>query len=402
MKNGVSRRFLQSAALPALSVALTGFTNLTMTVGVQAFAGIETLGAFSLIYAPAVVGLAIQRLVLSQTLMRGAHVSRVSGLPLALVLIWMFFPGLSAVLSVVVSAQGAFKMLPLLCCLALFQDFLRYMFLGAKTPAPAFAADLEWFVVGGLGLVTAIVVPGHALQLIIGAQVVGGATSAAMLFKIRRRVGSIRITKTASVRHLLAEAIAISTLPQLSQYIIAGLVGIAVVGEFRSAQLMMVPITMLATLAQAIVFPRLDAENCGAVQRWAILCGFAAGVLGLVLMIARAMNPFGAFDLLGFGDGQSFYAAVGALILGGALSLYLMIYMVRIRIVLPQAYWLRWRIGAAVIEPLASVWGGIALGAPGLAFGSVASNAATVVGLAAKERRIPAAGSRPLGSLPSG
>ncbi|CCW10913.1 hypothetical protein EBESD8_14470 [Rhodococcus aetherivorans] len=402
MEAGLRRRAL-AAALPALSVALTGITNLTMTVGVQAFAGIETLGAFSLIYAPAVVGLAIQRLVLSQTLMRGAHVSRVAGLPLALVLMWMSFPGLSALMSVIVSGPAVFKLLPLLCCLSLFQDFLRYMFLGAKVPAAAFGSDLVWFVIGVLGLATAIVVPGHALELIIGTQIVGATISAAALFRVRSRIGTIRIIKTAPVGHLLTEAATISTLPQVSQYIIAGFVGISVVGEFRSAQLLIVPVTMLATQAQAIVFPRLDPEDRSAVKRWSLLCGTAAGILGLVLMFARAINPLGVFDLLGFGDSSSFYWTLGALTLGAALSLYLMIYMVRIRIVLPQSYWLRWRIGAAVIEPLASVGAGIAFGAPGLALGFVTSNAATLVGLAAKERITPVSGSPPhVHSSPNG
>lgn len=402
-KRGIRQRFLHTAALPALSVALTGITNLTMTVGVQAFAGIVALGAFSLIYAPAVVGLAIQRLVLSQTLMRGAHVSRVAGLPLALVLMWMSFPGLSALMSVIVTAPAVFKLLPLLCCLSLFQDFMRYMFLGAKAPAPAFVSDLVWFVIGAIGLLAAMAVPEHALVAIVGSQIVGAAISAAALFKVRSRIGTIRITKTAPVGHLLTEAATISTLPQLSQYIIAGFVGVSVVGEFRSAQLMVVPITMLATQAQAIVFPRLDPEDRGAVRRWALLCAAAAGVLGLLLMIARTINPFGVFALLGFGDSSSFYWTLAALTFGASLSLYLMIYMVRIRIVLPQSYWLRWRIGAAAIEPIASVGSGIAFGAPGLALGFVASNAASLAGLMAKERITPVSGSPPLArSAPSG
>lgn len=400
---GLRRRVLHAAALPALSVALTGITNLTMTVGVQAFAGLQVLGAFSLIYAPAVVGLAIQRLVLSQTLMRGAHVSRVSGLPMALVLMWVTFPGLSALMSVLVSGPAVFKLLPVLCCLSLFQDFLRYMFLGAKAPAPAFVSDLVWFGIGALGLAAAIAAPAHALGCIIGAQIAGAMVSAAALFHARNRIGAIRITKTAPVGHLLTEAATISTLPQLSQYIIAGFVGVAVVGEFRSAQLMIVPVTMLATQTQAIIFPRLNPQDRGAVHRWALLAGAAAGLTGLTLMGARALNPFGVFDLLGFGDNASFYWTLAALTLGAALSLYLMIYMVRIRIVLPQSYWLRWRIGAAVIEPIASVGSGIAFGAPGLALGSLTSNTVTLVALVTKEKITPVSGAPPLmASSPSG
>ncbi|WP_157084124.1 hypothetical protein [Millisia brevis] len=370
-----------------MSVALTGLTNIGMTLGVQAFAGLSTLGAFALAYAPTMMGLTAQRLLLSQNLMRGAHVASVEFLPIAVVSLWVLSVGASIGVVVLIPGPTVFALIPVLCLFTLLQDFLRYMFLGANRSFHAFVADLTWFVLGIAGLGIAAVHQTGALQAVLLSQTFGAVVSTAMLFAARREIRARYPSGVAPVKPLFVEAVVISVLPYVSQYCIAFIIGIAVVGEFRSAQLLMVPVTMLATQAQAIIFPRLRPEDFSSVQRWAILCGLLAGSAGAIVVAVRWVDPWNVFDSLGFGDTRSFYVTTGLLVLGAVLSLYLMLYMVRIRIVLTKAVWLRWRLGAAFLEPTASIAAGLAVGTAGLAAGSLAANGTSAIGLLTHDLR---------------
>ncbi|WP_432676780.1 hypothetical protein ACRAJ3_15350 [Rhodococcus pyridinivorans] len=314
--------------------------------------------------------------------------SRVMNLPTALVSMWLIFPATSAAISFVVGGPSVFKLLPFLCLLSLIQDFLRYMFLGAKKPALAFTADLVWFVTGVVGFAASLAFQENGLFCLIGTQILGASVASIILFRGRNRLSSVRVIKTARVGSLLTEAATISTLPQISQFVIASIIGVSAVGEYRSAQLLMVPVTMIASQAQAIVFPRLIPEDRKSIHKWALLCGGTAGILGIIILAARWLDPFGIFDFFGFADGSSYYWTVAFIGTAAALGLYLMIYMVRIRIVVPGSFWLRWRIGIAALEPVVSVGVGVMAGAPGLALGSVASNVTALAAMGARDYRV--------------
>lgn len=359
-----------------------------MTLGVQALAGLAVLGAFTLAYAPTMIGLTAQRLLLSQSLMRGAHVTYVQGLPLAVATLWSLSVAASVCAVLILSTPSAFLLIPILSLFTLLQDFLRYMFLGSRQAANAFTADLVWFLVGMIGLFVAYLRVESALQSILMSQTVGAVIATIMLLHARMRVRARYPSGLAPVKPLFLESVFISMLPYASQYLVAFFVGLSVVGEFRSAQLLMVPVTMLATQVQAIVFPRLRPENARAVQKWGSICAVLALSAGLGVMMVRWLDPWRVFNTLGFGHGADFYLTVLLLALGATVSLYLMVYMVRIRVILDRSIWLRWRLGSAVLEPFVSITAGLALGAPGLACGSVASNLVAMSGIGWNDRRL--------------
>jgi hypothetical protein len=379
----------------AVSVVVTGLTNLMVPVALQVSAGTRALGAFAVVTAVFTVALTMQRALCTQLVLPGglsrADLNRLLLACGALCLLSVLW-GLAACLSLP-SATGLVWMV-LLFPAAQLQDLVRFWCFSRHSAGLAAASDVTWFATS-VAILGALVLNSHLTPGRIAAAWGVGAVVALWPMFVRRARPAASVAHAAALRPtpwraLLVEA---AMIPAAGQALMIGLVrtsGIETVGELRLAQVLLSANALALSTAMAFLVPRLDLRSAAAVARASRLIGLTLLALGAAVTAATALDPFGFLQRLHTAPTASLVATVGVLAVSGALSGVSGIRLVRIRRTVPVAQWLPRRAVAAYSEPTAGLLLSLPLGAVGAACGQLVNQALLVVLLSKASRSEPA------------
>lgn len=377
------RRPASVTVATTLSVVATGATNFLFPVGIQTVAGLSALGLYTLVSIPAVAGLAIQRQVLSQTVVRGANPVSVPGLLLFQVMLIGTATSASFAMALVNGADVWLLLVAALTPVSLFQDFWRFTLFGQSRPVVVLGSDLIWLVgpVAGYVLVKTRGLGNSALIDFVALSV-GTAACSLLVIAVCARLRTTDATDSvAGVGAVAAEAVSIFGLAQVSQLVIGLAVSPTTVGEFRSMQLLLTPVTLMASLLVLIVIPKMNVTNRRSVLNSSAACCSLIGSAGVAIIVFWLVNPLGILSSLGFAEFNSAVWVLAVLVLAGVISSFSAIYMVRIRVQQSSRRWLPIRVAGAILDPLISIPGVLIIGTAGLGLGSLSAGSVSLFSL---------------------
>ncbi len=369
--------FSLNALLSAVSVAATGMTTFCVSLGVQLAGGSEGLGAYALITGPYVMVLAVQRMILSQNVMRGAALREVPRLTRTLIVLHVGALLTSVALVLILGGMPWMWVAACAVPLGLSQDFYRSHLFGQHAPAGAMLSDLVWLGVATLGVVISVVSPIiNPLLTAVGGSLVGCVLAlviAAVVSQSRgpRMVENLNLVRLAP---LVCECLLVFGMAQIAQYVCALVVDVAEVGEYRSAALLLTPLTFVASFAQSLYYPRIDISDRSQVARLSGGLAAVSIVIGLITMVLAWVDPWRVFSSLGFVATGSFMLTVLFLVIGLSLGAGLGALLLRVRVYWRSVLWLRIRSVGAILDPLVAVPVSMLVGAPGIALGPLANN----------------------------
>ncbi|MGW8812461.1 hypothetical protein [Gordonia terrae] len=377
-----------SVLMPALSIGFTGVTNLLMPLTFQLIGGIEDLGVYTLVTIPYTVSLAIQRMIVSQSLSRGKLPHDVQNL-------WRMWAGCS-VLSVIVSACTTFLLtnalwpflLGAMIPLALCQDLFRYMFFGQRRAEIAAFSDCIWFV-GVFCVFWYVFVGGEqASSLVVSALFLCACCAALGVECIGFGIAQLQSANMAIPRMLplLSESTVVFGAGQVTQYVVAVVAGAAMIGEYKAVLLLLTPLTMFVNLAQAILLPRLRFDEPKRVMTAGGSLGVAVACVGCSSVALGYLDPLGVLSSVGFATGDVVLATGALLVIAASLSAFLGVYLVRFRVERPAKVWVRIRVLSALSDPVVSIPMALWIGLPGIATGTLCSNSSSLVMIAVANR----------------
>jgi len=371
-------RTLTALPLPALSIAATGLTTALVPLGIQIFGNISMLGKFALVYAPLTAALAVQRLVLNQNVSRGISTIRIPGLVKFLLILRYAAVAASLAVQAVLGFEAWTLILTALVPIAMRQDYYRMVLFGRMRPRYALASDVVWLSGAALGFFAMyqIQIPWR-IEVFLAFNLVSAAVAFLLCAKGASQLSLSDEVASAPLRPLIGEAVAMNIFAQVSPFLVAYFVGYEVVGAYRSVLLIFAPVALANTTIQLVIIARLDINSRRAVTHAAVGAAVACGMVSLLVVLARFLDPVGIFERLGFPGTTSFYWTALIVTLASSLTIYLTVFMVRARMTIKSYIWFRAQLWSAIVEPIVSIPCSLAFGAPGLASGNFISSGMT-------------------------
>lgn len=370
-----------SILFPAFSIGFTGVTNLLMPLTFQLIGGIEELGVYALVTIPYTVSLAIQRMVVSQSLSRG----RLPGDVHRLWTMWAVCSVVSVSVSVVTAVLLTSAAWPLVIAamipFALCQDLFRYAFFGQRRADVSALSDGVWLA-GVATIFGYVLIHGDSMSLLVASLLMLCACSAGLSIEfVAYGIAQLqsRGVTTPRMLPLVSESTIVFGAGQVTQYVVAAVAGASLIGEYKAILLLLTPLTMFVNLAQAILLPRLQFDRSAHVIKVGILLGCAVALVGCFTVLVGYYDPAHFLSKLGFATGSVVVSAGALLVIAASLSAFLGVYLVRFRVVEAPRVWVRIRVISALTDPAVSIPVALWIGLPGIATGTLASNSSALV-----------------------
>ncbi|MEE3851347.1 hypothetical protein VZC37_13460 [Gordonia sp. LSe1-13] len=321
-------------------------------------------------------------MILSQNVLRGARISEIPYLRIVLLLIQISACATSVGIVIWLGSDSWMWFAAAGVPIGLIQDQYRSMLFGHQFPVASMISDITWltFVVISL-LIGLALYSVDSPNFIVGASTIGCcvAVVVAVLAANAPSGRSLYSVEFVPLGPLVFESLLVFGMAQVAQYVCAIVVNVSAVGEYRSALLLLTPITFVSSFAQAVFYPRLDIDDKNRVLGIGACVSGVCLIFGLLGIGLSSWDPLSLFSRFGFNATGSFVATATILSLALSLGAGLGVILLRLRVLWRPRRWLKIRAFASLWDPAIGVPSAIALGAPGIALGPLANNVGTAL-----------------------